>query len=269
MTGEDGEKNLLKVWDADTGEEQWAVRVLDWGGPNVEFSPDGSQLLTCVYTHSPQVWDASTGEAIFGGYEAEAPDFTSGIFPPVCLYYDWSPSGDRFVLAGWDLRAIVWDATTYEQLVVFTNHTDGIDDVNWSPVGDRIVTSDEEGIVKIWDANTGAELLSFRASPEFVFRVAWSPDGKHVVTADGGLLSATVWRVWPTLDDLVDYAYECCVVRTLTQEERLQFGLQPAEGQEPPEEETGRVPVSLYAASFGLASVGLVVARRRLMRYRQ
>jgi WD40 repeat protein len=221
----DGVSGWLRLWDPQTGEEQWSVQTNDKMGTPVEFSPDGSKLLTCIYPEFPQVWDASTGEAVFGGYTDLQWDFTTGEIPPWCMSGDWSPTGDRFVTAGWDLQAIVWDASTYERLVTFTNHTDGVNDVKWSPVGDRIASSDEEGIVKVWDASTGAELLSFRANPDKGFRLAWSPDGRHLVIADGGNLTATIWRVWPTLEDLIEYAYDCCVLRELTPEERIQFGL--------------------------------------------
>ena len=32
-------------------------------------------------------------------------------------------------------------------------------------------------------------------------------------------------RVWQSTEELIDYAYECCVWRELTAEEREQFGL--------------------------------------------
>jgi hypothetical protein len=34
-----------------------------------------------------------------------------------------------------------------------------------------------------------------------------------------------VWRVWQTTEELVEYAKECCVIRELTEAERVQFGL--------------------------------------------
>jgi hypothetical protein len=35
----------------------------------------------------------------------------------------------------------------------------------------------------------------------------------------------SVWSVWQTTQELVDYAKECCVFRELTEAERVQFGL--------------------------------------------
>lgn len=33
------------------------------------------------------------------------------------------------------------------------------------------------------------------------------------------------WWEWQTIEELIDYAKECCVFRQLTDAERLQFGL--------------------------------------------
>jgi len=36
----------------------------------------------------------------------------------------------------------------------------------------------------------------------------------------------SVWRVWQSKGELIDYARQCCVIRQLTLQERQQFGLQ-------------------------------------------
>jgi hypothetical protein len=53
---------------------------------------------------------------------------------------------------------------------------------------------------------------------------SWSPDGEHIAISDfdGNL---KIYPAWQTLEELVGYASECCVVRELTPEERQQFGL--------------------------------------------
>jgi hypothetical protein len=38
-----------------------------------------------------------------------------------------------------------------------------------------------------------------------------------------------VVRVWSSTEELIEYAYDCCVIRQLTAEERAQLGL-PAAG---------------------------------------
>jgi hypothetical protein len=54
---------------------------------------------------------------------------------------------------------------------------------------------------------------------------AWSPDGTHIIVTGDGLREPVIKRVWHTPQELIDYAYDCCVSRQLTPEERAQFGL--------------------------------------------
>jgi hypothetical protein len=57
-----------------------------------------------------------------------------------------------------------------------------------------------------------------------VYSVNWSPDGKYVA-AGGYFNPPVVRRAWQSTEDLIAYAKECCVTRTLTPEECQQFGL--------------------------------------------
>jgi WD40 repeat protein len=82
-------------------------------------------------------------------------------------------------------------------------------------------------MVRVWDTTTGEEYYSFRA-PDFVLSVDWSPDGKHLVTS-GHFNTPVVLRVWPSTEELIEYAYDCCVTRELTAEEREQLGLPPSQ----------------------------------------
>jgi WD40 repeat protein len=92
-----------------------------------------------------------------------------------------------------------------------------------------------DGTARVWDvstalglskaeglktgANTGVELLRYPG-----FSAAWSPSGNRIATADtDGTLK--VFPAWQELQELTDYARDCCVVRELTAEERVQFGL--------------------------------------------
>jgi hypothetical protein len=78
-------------------------------------------------------------------------------------------------------------------------------------------------LVIIWDIETGTEALSFLV-PGGVGTVEWSPDGNHIMVS-GNLPEPIIRRAWSSTQALIDYAYECCVTRQLTPEERQQFGL--------------------------------------------
>jgi hypothetical protein len=54
----------------------------------------------------------------------------------------------------------------------------------------------------------------------------WSPDGQHLAVVGHETL-VSVWRVWQSTEELVEYAKECCAFRELTAAERERFALPP------------------------------------------
>jgi WD40 repeat protein len=88
-----------------------------------------------------------------------------------------------------------------------------------------IASSDyAEQLVKIWNSETGEELFSFSV-PGAPLNIEWSPDGTHIIVPGDGLNEPVIKRVWHSSEELIEYAYDCCVTRELTPEERDQFGL--------------------------------------------
>lgn len=89
------------------------------------------------------------------------------------------------------------------------------------------MSSDSNNATKIWDLETGKELFSLEIPDSIGSRL--SNDGKRFfvnVWPDGPI---KVYRIWQSLDELIDLAKECCLIRGLTPEERQQFGLPPLE----------------------------------------
>jgi WD40 repeat protein len=136
----------------------------------------------------------------------------------------WSPDGTRILTTYENGAAIIWDVETGESLLTFTRHQGAVDG-KWSPDGTLIASTDyAEQLAKIWDSETGEELMSF-SIPGAPLTIGWSPDGTQVIVTGDGFNEAVIKRVWTSTEELVDYAYDCCVSRELTPEERAQFGL--------------------------------------------
>lgn len=140
----------------------------------------------------------------------------------------WSPDGTRLFTAYEDGAVVIWDLETGEPILTFTE-TRGPAQGDWSPDG-TLIASNGYGspLVKIRDAETGEELMSF-SIPGNALTIAWSPDGTHVIVTGDGITVPVIKRVWRSTEELVAHAYECCVTRELTPEEREQFGLTPQE----------------------------------------
>ncbi|MGD9981959.1 MAG: hypothetical protein AB7H66_06820 [Hyphomonadaceae bacterium] len=141
----------------------------------VDFSPDGTRILTAGYDAFIRVWDAATGHLI---YEVRGPNSTGAHF---------SPDGRLFVVSNAgcfpsDCRAQVRDATDGRLLFELRGHTDTIVDEQFDATSGRIVTAAGDGTARIWDAANGREILALRGHESDVAGASFSPDGAHVLT---------------------------------------------------------------------------------------
>src|SRR5262245_12187095 len=89
---------------------------------SVEWSPDGSRIVTTHDAGKAIVWDVATGRQLLtlNGHALGSNVLDAG----------WSPDSARIVTAGGDARARVWDARTGNQLLVFSNHTGAVQSAN-------------------------------------------------------------------------------------------------------------------------------------------
>ena len=216
----------ILIWDYLTGEQ--ISRLLhnnDGFMINyVEWSPDGSKIASASDDSTARVWDALTWELLYS-VEHEPPTFV--------VDTSWSPDSKRLLTTAGndeqgakDNTARIWDGATGEELLVFSGHTESVWPGDWSPDGNRIATFSNDGTVKIWDTETGAELLELSVPVLYGGSALWSPDGQYLSIAGLDTL-VSVWRVWQSGDELIAYAKDCCIIRELTSDERLQFGLSP------------------------------------------
>jgi WD40 repeat protein len=213
------------IWDFATG--TLVTRLLHGDGvfiDEVEWSPDGSKLASAGEDTSTWVWDARSWEHLLT---------LKGHEPPASIWsVSWSPDS-RYLLttSGYDeigaldTTARIWDGENGEERLVLRGHTRAVIWGTWSPDGSRVATASSDDTTRVWDVATGAELLTLTTPNTFAGYAEWSPDGQNLVVGGFWADAVGVWRVWQSKEELIDYAYECCVFRQLTETERQQFGL--------------------------------------------
>jgi WD40 repeat protein/DNA-binding SARP family transcriptional activator len=205
-----------KVWDADTGELH--VTFTEHNPFAASWSPDGSLIVTSdefSEIGSAKIWDAASGEVLRDLFPK---DFRFGVSGAA-----WAPDGARIVTFSEDKLGRIWDANTGEELLIFAGLS-GASGAMWSPEGDRFLIGGLGGAIKAFDALTGEELVNYDIG--MPAEASWSPDGKHIAVSDweGNL---KILPAWQSLEELIAYAYQCCVFRELTPDERQLFGLPP------------------------------------------
>ncbi|CAE6467361.1 unnamed protein product [Rhizoctonia solani] len=155
---------------------------------SVEFSPDGTRIVSASYDKTIRVWDAQNGAPILGPLKGHYWHVTSAGF---------SPDGTRIVSGSDDKTICVWDAQTGQMVLgPLKGHTNNVTSVQFSPDGTRIVSSSYDKTIRIWDAKTGAALLDpLEGHSHKVTSAKFSPDGNYIVS---GSADAAVF-VWNAL----------------------------------------------------------------------
>ena len=104
----------------------------------------------------------------------------------------FSPDGSRFVTAGADGTARVWDTESGRSLLPPLRHAAAVSRAVFSPDGRRVATVGGDGTARVWDAASGQPMLPPLKHGQAVCRAVFSPDGARLLTAgrDG---TARLW----------------------------------------------------------------------------
>ncbi len=152
----------------------------------LEFSPDGRYMVSAAATEldekdaNAKLW-TSDGQLL-----AKLPH--QGPITQI----QFSPQGDRFVLAGRNGTVNLWTAEG-RKTSELKGHQADVFSVQFSPDGKQLITTDGNGIIRIWTANDKL-VREFKGHQSLILATAFSSDGNHFVTADNSGL-AKVWNL--------------------------------------------------------------------------
>jgi WD40 repeat protein len=147
----------VKVWDADTGAQRFAlpvagpklpagaVHVLSHFRSPLAFSRDGKLLAAATenaqrFSGAITLWDMETGREV-ATLRDHADEVAAVAF---------TPDGRRLVSGSMDMTLKVWDLEWARPVFTLQGHRDGVLGVAISPDGSRIVSTGGDG-VRVWD----------------------------------------------------------------------------------------------------------------------
>jgi WD40 repeat protein/energy-coupling factor transporter ATP-binding protein EcfA2 len=174
-----GEDQVIRIWDAATGES-----LAGWSGHTssieiVAWSPDGIQLASSDTAGMIYLWEARTGKTLgtLTGHGDTVRDIA------------WSPDGKLLASASEDNTVRLWDVQSRKSIATLSGHYDRVLGVAWSPDGQRLASSSYEGTVLVWDMEeiqAGAISTPTAALTNILpTRVVWSPDGLRLAVGQG------------------------------------------------------------------------------------
>jgi len=187
----------IELWSIEGEPGSWSlIRTLQ-GHTNrvnaVEFSPDGSRLVSGSLDETVILWDTATGEIIGEPLTNHTNSVETVRF---------SPSGNIFASGSRDTTIVLYDALTGNLIgPPLIAHENWVNDIAFSPDGERMVSVSTDRSVILW--NIGAQRmlgLPFIGHSAAVNSVSYSDDGTFIVTAGlGGNViqwqaSLDIWR---------------------------------------------------------------------------
>jgi WD40 repeat protein len=205
---------VLTVWNLETALPEHVLGSAGGQLRSVEFSGDGSQLLSSDSDGKAALWDLSSGQ-VLQRFVAQAP-LNDAVLDPghgrVLLgtrsgtLEIWSTHGERqrslqahgewimdlalhaatrrLASAAGDGKVALWSLDTLEQRWVVSAHEGRALSLDFSPDGQLLASAGEDGLVQLWSADKGEALARLVHHRGAARSVRFSPDGKFL--ASGG-----------------------------------------------------------------------------------
>jgi WD40 repeat protein len=198
----------VQLWDALTG-----ANVVSYNGhisqvEAVDWSPDGSSLVSCGDDQTLRVWDAATGTTrlTMSGHRAAV------------WTVRWSPDGHYLASGSGDTRVGIWNAQQGSNLFFYQGHSDTAYAVSFSADSQRVASASYDMTVQIWQTASGSQIFTYTGHNDHVLAVAWAPlhsNNPSYIASGGNDTTIQVWDANNNGNVIMHYAQHTSTVFTL------------------------------------------------------
>jgi WD40 repeat protein len=130
---------VADLWDATTGEHLHTLGGHQSPITDVEFSPNGLDLVTVSFDHTGLVWSAQSGRLIRHLIGHSLPVYSGS----------YSPDGHWIVTAS-QFTAGLWNAGIGRLLFLLGGHEQPLTGASFSPTGNWILTGSKDGTARLY-----------------------------------------------------------------------------------------------------------------------
>ncbi|HVU86049.1 MAG TPA: WD40 repeat domain-containing protein [Pirellulales bacterium] len=169
----------LRLLEAATGAELRRVQLQAWM-VRLDFSPDGTRLVTTERDRAVRLYDVATGQEVWSrvlNLDNPYENYTSAVA--------FHPRGEFLVAAATDDKLHLLTAATGEEIGTLDGHTSKPWALAFSTDGKLLYSSGWDSAIRRWDVDARKQLplpVGTRGSSV----VTMSPDGRTVAFAGGG-----------------------------------------------------------------------------------
>ncbi|ETO05937.1 hypothetical protein RFI_31460 [Reticulomyxa filosa] len=171
------------------------IRSID----TIQFSPDGSKLISYFNDKKIPVWDISSGKQLFllEGHEDNINEV------------QFSPDGTTIASGSSDKTIRLWDALTGKQIQILKDYSKNIRKIIFSSDGSKIMSYSDDKTIRIWDVSLGKQIQVLEGHNGSIDCIHLLPDGSKLVSCSRG---KTI-RLWGSDNGKIVDVTEASVVK--------------------------------------------------------
>jgi WD40 repeat protein/tRNA A-37 threonylcarbamoyl transferase component Bud32 len=186
LTRDDQRRLDLIVYDTADGSRMSTVDISNWMSREpipLDFSPDGSRLVTASDQQDLSIWDIASGASLgrLCGHSASVSNVA------------FSPDGSQIASGAVNGHIRLWNSHTFALVRELIGHDGGIRDLAFSPDGDTIASGSADGTVRVWSRTT-TEPLAVLTGLRGMTAAAFSPNGEQLAVASKDTGSIELWN---------------------------------------------------------------------------
>jgi len=162
---------------------------------------DGSTVVNTVIATATPIND-----------EMSEKDYLSDAYLNDVRGVDYSPNGLYALASSFDSNLYLYDIQTFEQVRVFSGHTDWVFNADFTQDGTMMASASADDTIRIWDVNSATTLHILDAHDGSVTNVAFSPDDTLLVSTgqDNQVIvwDTSTWTILHRLDGHQDRVWD-------------------------------------------------------------